>query len=300
MTSQDEPNGFGSVERENAETLIALALSEDLGQRGDLTADATIPPEATGAACFVSRQSGILAGLPVVALIASKFGLDQGFVPKRTDGDRLEPGTIIARVAGPMRAILSMERTALNFLQRLSGIATLTHRFVLAVEGSHAAILDTRKTTPGWRRLEKYAVRCGGGRNHRIGLFDAVLIKDNHLAWLASSGDPIGRAIKSARGLAPSGTTIEVEVDTLSQLDQALACRPDIVLLDNFSFPELSEAVRRRDDLAPGVLLEASGGIDLHSVAEVARSGVDRISVGAITHSAPSLDIGLDEEIAAD
>lgn len=297
MTLQHQPYGFGSAEYENAEALIALALSEDLGQRGDLTAEATIPSEATGAARFVARQSGILAGLPVVSLIAQRFGLAQGFVPERSDGDPLEPGTLIARVSGSMRAILSMERTALNFLQRLSGVATQTHRFVLAVEGTRAAILDTRKTTPGWRRLEKYAVRCGGGTNHRIGLFDAILIKDNHLAWLASSGDPIGRAITASRQLAPQGTLVEVEVDTLDQFDRALSCRPDIVLLDNFTHHDLTEAVRRRDASSSTVLLEASGGIDLASVAEVARTGVDRISVGAITHSAPSLDIGLDEEI---
>ena len=300
MSLQDNPFGFGPAELENAEALIALALAEDLGRRGDLTAEATIPPEATGAARFVARQSGILAGLPVVALIARHFGVENGFVPERTDGDPVESGTLIARVSGPMRAILSMERTALNFLQRLSGVASQTHRFVSAVQGTRAAILDTRKTTPGWRRLEKYAVRCGGGVNHRIGLFDAVLIKDNHLAWLATSGDPIGRAIDSARQLAPPGTVIEVEVDTLEQLDRALGCRPDIVLLDNFASHDLVEAVRRRDASAPEVLLEASGGIDLRSVAEVARTGVDRISVGAITHSAPSLDIGLDEEISRD
>lgn len=298
MSLQDDPCGFGAAEHDNAEALIALALSEDLGQRGDLTAEATIPSDAIGAARFVARQPGILAGLPVVALIARQFGLAQGFVPERADGDPVESGTLIARVSGPMRAILSMERTALNFLQRLSGVATQTHRFVSAVAGTHAAILDTRKTTPGWRRLEKYAVRCGGGTNHRIGLFDAVLIKDNHLAWLASSDDPIGRAITSARALAPPGTVIEVEVDTLEQFDRALACRPEIVLLDNFTLHDLSEAVCRRDASAPGVLLEASGGIDLRSVAEVAQTGVDRISVGAITHSAPSLDIGLDEEIS--
>ncbi|MEW4566568.1 carboxylating nicotinate-nucleotide diphosphorylase [Tautonia sp. JC769] len=300
MSVQNSPGGFGPAELENADALIALALAEDLGRRGDLTAEATIPADATGSARFVARQPGILAGLPVVALIAGHFGLEQGFVAERADGDPIAPGTLLARVSGPMRAILSMERTALNFLQRLSGVASQTHRFVSAVEGTRAAILDTRKTTPGWRLLEKYAVRCGGGVNHRIGLFDAVLIKDNHLAWLASSGDPIGRSIASARRLAPPGTVVEVEVDTLGQLDRALSCRPDIVLLDNFAIADLAEAVRRRDASAPEVLLEASGGIDLRSVAEVARTGVDRISVGALTHSAPSLDIGLDEEIPSD
>ena len=168
------------------------------------------------------------------------------------------------------------------------------------VAGTRASILDTRKTTPGWRSLEKYAVRCGGGRNHRIGLFDAVLIKDNHLAALASSDspDPIAEAVSLARLGSPAGTVVEVEVDTLDQLDRALACGPDIVLVDNLGAPSLAEAVRRRDAEAPGVALEASGGINLETVAGLARTGVDRISVGALTHSAPSLDLGLDYDDA--
>jgi nicotinate-nucleotide pyrophosphorylase (carboxylating) len=194
-----------------------------------------------------------------------------------------------------MRKLLAMERTALNFLQRLSGVATMTARFVDEVAGTRALILDTRKTTPGWRALEKYAVRCGGGTNHRIGLHDAVLIKDNHLAWLAEGGDPIGRAVGLARAGAPEGTKfIEVEVDTLEQLDRALEVGPDIILVDNLGPEKLAEAVRRRDAKAPGVLLEASGGVNLSTVGAIARSGVDRISVGALTHSAPALDIGLD------
>ncbi len=163
-----------------------------------------------------------------------------------------------------------------------------------AVAGSRASILDTRKTTPGWRILEKYAVRCGGGRNHRMGLFDAVLIKDNHLAALASLGNPIGGAIEAARRKAPMAAFLEVEVDTLEQFEAALMSSPDIILVDNLGPESLAEAVRRRDAVAPAVLLEASGGITLDTVAELARTGVDRISVGALTHSAPSLDIGLD------
>jgi nicotinate-nucleotide pyrophosphorylase (carboxylating) len=195
-----------------------------------------------------------------------------------------------------MRALLAMERTALNFVQRLGGIATLTARFAAEVAGTRAAIYDTRKTTPGWRSLEKYAVRCGGGRNHRIGLYDAVLIKDNHLAWLAARPDPIGAAIAAARARAPAGTTVEVEVDSLEQLDRALECAPDLILVDNLGPEALAEAVCRRDARAPGVGLEASGGITLATVAALARSGVDRISVGALTHSAPALDVGLDYE----
>ena len=181
-------------------------------------------------------------------------------------------GSEIARVSGSMRSLLAWERTALNFLQRLSGIATLTARFVAEVEGTKAAILDTRKTTPGWRALEKYAVRCGGGRNHRFGLYDAVLIKDNHLAWLATGADPIGAALASARAHAPTGMVIEIEVDTLEGLDRALECGPDIILVDNFDPDGLAEAVRRRDARAPRVELEASGGVTLAGVAALART----------------------------
>jgi nicotinate-nucleotide pyrophosphorylase (carboxylating) len=289
-----EDHRFGTPERDNAAALIALALAEDLGLTGDLTAQATIPADALGAARFVARAAGVVAGLPVVERLAARFELAEGWRSTLCDGDRVEPGTEVARIAGPMRPLLALERTALNFLQRLSGVATLTARFVAEVATTHAVILDTRKTTPGWRMLEKYAVRCGGGRNHRIGLFDAVLIKDNHLAWLAEGGDPIGHALAAARALAPPGTVVEVEVDTLDQLDRALQCAPDVILVDNLGPAALAEAVRRRDARAPGVLLEASGGVTLATVAALARTGVDRISVGALTHSAPALDIGLD------
>jgi nicotinate-nucleotide pyrophosphorylase (carboxylating) len=285
---------FGTAERDNAAALIAPALAEDLGLTGDLTAQATIPADARGAARFVARAAGVVAGLPVVELLAARFELAEGWQPTIGDGDRVERGTEVARVEGLMRSLLAMERTALNFLQRLSGVATLTARFVAEVADTNAVILDTRKTTPGWRLLEKYAVRCGGGRNHRIGLYDAVLIKDNHLAWLAADGDPIGRALAAARMLTPQGTVVEVEVDTLEQLDRALQCAPDIILVDNLGPAALAEAVRRRDARAPGVLLEASGGVTLATVAALARTGVDRISVGALTHSAPALDIALD------
>jgi nicotinate-nucleotide pyrophosphorylase (carboxylating) len=287
---------FGAAERRNAEVLIDLALAEDLGQSGDLTAMVTIPSEARGAARFVTRAEGVVAGLPVVAILARRFELGVSWQPLVDDGDRVPPGTAIARVAGSMRSLLALERTALNFLQRLGGIATLTARFVAQVAGTRAVILDTRKTTPGWRALEKYAVRRGGGRNHRIGLYDAILIKDNHLAWLAAGGDPIGSALAAARAHAPPGAFVEVEVDSLEQLDRALECGPDIILVDNLGPEALAEAVRRRDRLAPGVLLEASGGVTLATVAALAKTGVDRISVGALTHSASALDIGLDFE----
>jgi len=287
---------FGAEESRNAQTLIRLALDEDLAAVGDLTGTATIPEDAQGAARFVARSEGVLAGLPILELLARQFGLEASWRGRLRDGERLEPRSEIAHVEGSMRALLAMERTALNFLQRLSGVATLTSRYVQAVAGTKADILDTRKTTPGWRALEKYAVRCGGGRNHRFGLYDAIMIKDNHLAWLARSNDPIGSAIKSARINSPEGTMVIVEVDTLDQYDRALACSPDVILVDNLGPDVLGEAVRRRDERNPSVLLEASGGITLATVGALAQTGVDRISLGALTHSAPALDIGLDYE----
>lgn len=318
------PHGFKDPEHRNARTLLELAFAEDLGTDmpaiqmdlpsgamalhmvdsgvppGDVTALSTIPANARGAARFVARSGGVIAGLPVVELCAWRFGLPAWFEPLVEDGQAVAPGTPIAYLAGPMRELLMMERTALNFLQRLSGVATQTRRFVEAVAGTRAVILDTRKTTPGWRALEKYAVRCGGGTNHRIGLYDAVLIKDNHLAWLAFLGetDPISRAVNDARTRASHAAFIEVEVDSLTQFDRALASGPDIVLVDNFSLPDMTEAVRRRDALGSRVLLEASGGVNLQTVRAIAGTGVDRISVGALTHSAPALDIALDFEAA--
>ncbi|WP_422929859.1 carboxylating nicotinate-nucleotide diphosphorylase [Singulisphaera sp. PoT] len=289
-----QTHGFGSAEIGNAQALIRMALDEDLGTIGDLTGNATIPESARGKVRFVARSQGVLAGLPVVELLAHHFGLHSGWRGLLHDGDRLEPKSEIARVEGSMRALLAMERTALNFLQRLSGVATLTSRYVQAVAGTRAAILDTRKTTPGWRSLEKYAVRCGGGRNHRFGLYDAIMIKDNHLAWLASGHDPIGVAVEAARKHSPAGTMVVLEVDSLEQFDRALECAPDVILVDNLGPDVLAEAVRRRNDRRPGLLLEASGGITLATVGALALTGVDRISVGALTHSAPALDIGLD------
>jgi nicotinate-nucleotide pyrophosphorylase (carboxylating) len=290
---------FGPAERRCADVLIGLALEEDLAQVGDITSSATIPRDLWGNARFVARAPGVLAGLMVVERLVEQFDVLPRWRPHHADGDRLEHGTLIAEVGGPVRSILALERTALNFLQRLSGIATLTARFVAATHGTSAAIFDTRKTTPGWRILEKYAVRCGGGRNHRLGLHDAVLIKDNHLAALQSQGglDPITAAIKAARAYAPSGSVVEVEVDTLEQFDRALVSAPDIILVDNLGADALAEAVRRRNQTAPDVELEASGGVTFDTVGALARTGVDRISVGALTHSAAALDIALDLDI---
>ena len=286
---------FDPLARTNAEILIALAIDEDLGpDRRDLTAEAAIPKNGRGSARFVARKPGVVSGLPVLEMVAATFGLRSWFRNLTRDGAKIEPGEAIAEVFGPYREMLMMERTALNFVQRLSGIATLTARFVEQVAETQGVILDTRKTTPGWRALEKYAVRCGGGTNHRFGLYDAVLIKDNHLAWLAALPDPIATAVRAARGAVAEGVIVEIEVDTLEQLDQALRAGPDIILVDNFGAEALREAVRRRDEAAPGILIEASGGIHLGNVGELARAGVDRLSVGALTHSAPALDIGLD------
>ncbi len=293
------PYRFGETERHSLEALLSLAVAEDLDQAGDVTSRVTIPSHAQGAARLVARSPGVLAGLPVAERLAAEFGLAGSWEFDRADGDRLEAGDVIGRLTGPMRSLLALERLALNFLQRLSGIATLTAQFVAAVAASRAAIYDTRKTTPGWRALEKYAVRCGGGRNHRFGLYDAVLIKDNHLAWLqAAAGpgaaDPIMTAVTAARAQAPAGTVVEVEVDSLDQFDVALRCGPDLILVDNLSPSQVAEAVRRRDAVAPRILLEASGGVTLANVADLAATGVDRISVGALTHSAPALDLALD------
>jgi nicotinate-nucleotide pyrophosphorylase (carboxylating) len=299
MGPHPNEHDFGEIERHNLEALWPLALVEDLGDVGDITSAATIPSQAMGTANLVARSPGVLAGLPVVERLAVEFELGDGWRALKADGDSLESGTVVARLFGPMRSLLAFERTALNFLQRLSGIATLTSRFVAATSGTRAAIYDTRKTTPGWRALEKYAVRCGGGRNHRFGLFDAVLIKDNHLAWLRESGgpgitEPIATAVAKARANVPAGTVIEVEVDTLDQLDVALRSGPDIILVDNLGPDGMAEAVLRRDAIAPAIQIEASGGVSLATVGALAATGVDRISVGALTHSAPALDLAMD------
>jgi nicotinate-nucleotide pyrophosphorylase (carboxylating) len=279
-----------------ADGLITLALAEDLGEIGDITANATIPPEARGSAAIVSRKPGVIAGLPVAARIAERMGMRTAWQALLEDGTFVEPGTRVATITGRMRALLAFERTALNFLQHLSGIASVTRKYVDQVTGTKAVILDTRKTLPGWRLLEKYAVRAGGGQNHRIGLYDAVLIKDNHLAWLAHEADPIEKAVRYARESVQPGTIVEIEVDGFEQLDRALACGPDIILIDNFAPEELIEAVRRRDAVAPSILLESSGGITIETIRARALTGVDRISVGALTHSAIALDLGLDFE----
>jgi nicotinate-nucleotide pyrophosphorylase (carboxylating) len=269
------------------EPIVRAALAEDLGRAGDITSAACIAPDARFAARFANRRTGVIAGLACARLAV--LALDPGarFEPIARDGDLVESGPI-ARVEANARALLSAERVALNLLGRLCGVATLTRAYVDAVAGTGAAITDTRKTTPGLRALEKYAVRCGGGVNHRFGLDDAILIKDNHVA--AAGG--VAAAIRRAKAAAGHLVKVECEVDSLAQLDQALAETPDVIMLDNFSLADLTAAVARA---AGRVKLEASGGVTLETVRAIAETGVDVISVGALTHSAPVLDIGLDE-----
>ena len=284
---------FGTSEQSAAETLIALALSEDLSSVGDLTCAALIQPDEQAAVQVVARQAGILAGSPIGRRVFTRLDPSVRWKTHQRDGERILPGTAVATAIGPLRSLLIGERTMLNFMTHLSGIATMTQRFVDAVRGTRAEILDTRKTLPGWRLLEKYAVRCGGGTNHRMGLYDGVLIKDNHLAaWTES--DSIASAVETARQRSPAGISIEVEVDTLDQLSDALRGGPDIVLLDNMDVATLRQAVNIRDHTAPRVLLEASGGVTLETVAAIAQTGVERISVGGLTHSAPALDLAFD------
>ena len=266
--------------------IVEAALLEDLGRGGDLTAS-LLPHDAVLSAAFVARKPGRVAGLACARLAVHALDPQASIEAVVEDGAKLEPGAVLAKVRANARALLSAERTALNLLGCLSGIATLTEAYVEAVRGNGAVIVDTRKTTPGLRALEKYAVRCGGGVNHRYGLDDAILIKDNHVA--ACGG--VAEALKRAREVAGHLTPIEVEVDTLEQFDVALAHAPDVIMLDNFSLAALAEAVRRCEGK---VRLEASGGVTLQTVRSIAETGVTAISVGALTHSAPVLDIGLD------
>lgn len=291
----DQIGRLSSAEALAANTLIDLALDEDLGQAGDVTSNTLIPVDARGTVQIVARQPGVLAGLPLVEMVFKKVDPSIEVLPHIQDGNRLDRGSVVADVSGPIRGLLTGERTMLNFLTHLSGIASLTRRFVDAVAESKAVILDTRKTLPGYRLLQKYAVRCGGGKNHRMGLYDAVLIKDNHLAaWASVSRRSIADAVRAAREQAPAGVTVEIEVDSLEQLRVALQASPDIVLLDNMDLAQLRESVAIRDQSAPGVRLEASGGVTLETVRGIAETGVDRISSGALTHSAIALDLAFD------
>jgi nicotinate-nucleotide pyrophosphorylase (carboxylating) len=268
--------------------VVATALEEDLRYGPDATTAATVPADAVAVGAFVAREPGVLAGLPAVRVVLDVL-LGGGYevLDTRADGDRLAAGDAALTVRAPVRGLLTAERTALNLLCHLSGVATATAAWVDAVAGTGARIRDTRKTLPGLRLLEKYAVRCGGGVNHRLGLGDAVLIKDNHVAAAGS----VGAALAAARAAAPE-LPYEVEVDTLDQLDDVLALGAELVLLDNFDVEETREAVRRRGERP--TLLESSGGLVLANARAYAETGVDYLAIGALTHSVRALDLGLD------
>jgi nicotinate-nucleotide pyrophosphorylase (carboxylating) len=273
-----------AVAADTLERIAFAALAEDVGE-GDVTTEATVDEDAVGTAELLLREPGVVCGLGVAEAVFRALDPDLRFEPLVDEGTSVPGGTAVARVTGPERAILTGERTALNFLARLSGIATLTRRYVDAVAGTRAAILDTRKTTPGLRALEKHAVVTGGGRNHRFGLDDGVLVKDNHLRAAGS----VATAVERLRSATP--LPVEVECDTLEQVSEALAAGADAILLDNMSLDELRAAV----ELARGrARLEASGGVTLDNVRAIAETGVDEISVGALTHSARSLDVSLE------
>jgi nicotinate-nucleotide pyrophosphorylase (carboxylating) len=287
-----------ALDIDRIEGLLELALSEDVGPR-DLTTEAVVPAEARASGAFVARQAGVLAGGPVVEAVYQRLSSALAVRFSRREGEAFSPNDVLGEVRGVAGPILTGERVALNFLQRLSGVATRTRQYVEAVRAHGVEVFDTRKTTPGWRYLEKYAVRMGGGRNHRMGLYDQVLIKDNHIACVRPLGllAELGPLIREARRQTPAGTVIEVEVASLEQLLQALAGEPDILLLDNMSVETLKRAVTLVGERVPKgkrPILEASGGVTLATAALIAATGVDRISVGELTHSAPAIDIALE------
>lgn len=270
---------------------VRAALKEDLGRAGDVTTSATIPADAMASATIGARQAGAIAGLPIAACAFNEIDPTVHFHTSHQDGDAVESGEVVATISGPARAVLSAERVALNYLCHLSGIATATANLVAKVAHTDARICCTRKTTPGLRAFEKYAVRCGGGANHRFGLDDAILIKDNHIAVAGG----VAEAIRRAQAAAAHLVKIEVEIDTLDQLAEAMVAGPDAVLLDNMAPATLREAVAL---VGRRAITEASGGVTLETVAAIAETGVDFVSSGWITHSAPSLDLGLDVTIA--
>jgi nicotinate-nucleotide pyrophosphorylase (carboxylating) len=291
--------------------LVRLAVYEDLDRGQDWTTVCLIPEEAKASANLVARGAGVMAGLPAIHVILDEMEISAECQSLASDGTVVAADSVLATISCAARDLLTSERTILNFVGRLSGIATLTRQYVAAVEGTKARIYDTRKTTPGWRRLEKYAVRCGGGYNHRTGLYDAILIKDNHLAFgrneAADSAFTPSEAVRKAKALLAQQAAmevqrggphpqmiVEVEVDSLAQLRDVLPEQPDVVLLDNMSPDMLREAVAIRDAGSYACELEASGGVNLKTIRAIAETGVERISVGALTHSAVSLDVALD------
>ena len=289
------------VEQE-CRALVRLAVQEDLNGQQDWTTVALVPPDRIGTADVVAREEGIVAGLQALRILLDEMQAELTLETNLVDGDHISAGDRIATIRGNIRDLLTCERPLLNLLARLMGIATMAHQYSAEVAGTEALVYDTRKTTPGWRRLEKYAVQCGGARNHRTGLFDAILIKDNHLAQRADNQGDLAGAVLDARKFLQkhegpeviAELPIEIEVDTLEQLQSVLPAGPDIVLLDNMTVETLQKAVAMRDRIAPQVELEASGGVQIETLREIAITGVNRISVGALTHSVRSLDIGLD------
>ena len=270
---------------------VAVALDEDLRLGPDVTTEATVSADAVGTARVVAREAGVIAGIPValevLRQVSESLGVEVAATVLAPDGTRVAPGGAVLEITGPLRCLLTAERTLLNYLGQLSGVATATARWVDAIAGTGAAVRDSRKTVPGMRTLQKYAVVCGGGRNHRMTLGDAALIKDNHVAAAGS----VAAAFRAVRAAAPE-VTVEVECDTLEQVDEAIGAGADLVLLDNFTVADTARAVRRCR--AAGVRTEASGGLTLAQAAAVAATGVDFLAVGALTHSAPVLDLGLD------
>jgi nicotinate-nucleotide pyrophosphorylase (carboxylating) len=280
-----------SLPRLMVEDAVRAALLEDLGRAGDITTNATIAPEAKATAVLASREAGVVAGMPLAETAFQLLDLELVFRSRVSDGDTVKPGDPLAEISGNARAMLSAERVALNFLMHMCGISTYTARFAEEIAHTKARVCCTRKTIPGHRTFEKYAVRCGGGSNHRFGLDDAVLIKDNHIA--VSGG--VARAIDNARAFVGHLVKIEIEVDTLDQMREALSASPDVILLDNMTNDQLREAVSINEaDNSGKVKLEASGNVRFETIRAIAETGVDYISTSKITMAAPTLDIGLD------
>jgi len=310
--SRDFPQHAWSPQiAEDLRRIVRLAVFEDLDRGQDWTTVCLVPEEATASANIVARKPGVIAGVPAVPVILDEMEIEAQYHPLVQDGDVVAASTIVATLSGPARDLLTSERIILNILGRLCGVATLTRQYVAAIDGTKARIYDTRKTIPGWRRLDKYAVHCGGGHNHRIGLHDAILIKDNHIAFgREETGDrsyspaaAIGKvhaflaqqaAGELAAGFPDPIMLLEIEVDSLDQLREVLPEKPDLVLLDNMDPDQLRQAVQIRDAARSNAELEASGGISLQNIRAIAESGIDRISIGALTHSAPVLDLALD------
>ncbi|MEM9413676.1 MAG: carboxylating nicotinate-nucleotide diphosphorylase [Planctomycetota bacterium] len=307
--------GIDDQTRADIIRLATMALEEDIGSSDlqvamDCTTLSVVPENVPASASYVARDQGVVSGLAVAEVVIHEFAPQIRFEKWVEDGTTIQPQAKLATMHGEAQDILMLERTCLNFMCRLSGISSITSRFVEKISGLETEILDTRKTTPGWRRIEKYAVACGGGANHRMGLYDAVMIKDNHLAMygahIGNSKLSVSEAVELARkwvesnaNKLPNGgqTVVQIEVDTVEQLKIAFTAKPDIVLLDNMSVDQLRQSVDLRNKTANGILLEASGGVNYETVRPIAETGVERISIGAITHSATNFDIGLDWEI---